>query len=143
MIPVSNAGTFAAVFCAMYAGRQVGDHIAQTDAVADAKAQPGWKGWRAIGVHVLTYHLCVVAALGALLIIDVPLTWGGCAAGLGFSAVSHGFIDRRWPVKLLLEKTGSPRFAAMTTPICGSYQADRSLHVAALFVSALLVVGVG
>jgi hypothetical protein len=137
------SATFAAVFIALYVGHQLGDHIAQTDATADAKSQPGWAGWRAIGVHVFTYHLCVVAALAALLLIHVPLTWPGCAAGVGFSAVTHGFIDRRWPVRVLLEKTGSARFAAMTTPICGSYVSDQALHVAALFVSALLVVSVG
>jgi hypothetical protein len=115
----------------------------QTDKIADDKAGPGWAGWWAILKHLAGYHAAIVAALAGLWLIDVPLTWSGVAAGLGFSAVTHGLLDRRWPVRWILEKTGSARFAAMTTPICGAYQADQSLHVACLFVSALLVVSIG
>lgn len=140
---MSNAAVLGAVFAALFAGHQIGDHICQTDKIADDKVKSGWFGWWAILKHLAGYHACIVAALFGLWLIEVPLTWAGVTAGLAFSAVTHGFLDRRWPVRLLLEKTGSARFASMTTPICGAYQADQSLHVAALFVSALLVVSIG
>jgi len=137
---VDSAGLVAAVFVALFAGHHVGDHVAQTDWQAKHKASPGWTGWRAMAGHLVGYHACMVAALGGLAAVGVPLTWVGCAAGLGFSVVSHGFLDRRWPVRWVLEHTGSRDFAASQTPLHGGYLADQSLHVGCLFVSSLLVV---
>jgi len=141
-----TAATFAAVFIAMFVGHHVGDHVAQTDWQAKTKAQPDWvsraTSWRAMAGHIIGYHLCVAAALFALLLVDVRLGWAGVAAGLGFSAATHAFLDRRWPVRWLLEHTGSKAFAESTTPLHGCYLADQSLHIACLFVSALLVVSI-
>jgi hypothetical protein len=144
---VDDPGTFAAVFAAMFAGHHIGDHVAQTDWQAKTKARPDRvsraTSWRAMAGHILTYHLCVGAALAALLLVDVRFTWPGVVAGLGFSAVTHAFLDRRWPVRWLLEHTGSKAFAESTTPLHGVYLSDQSLHLACLFVSALLVVSIG
>lgn len=138
-----NAAVFAAVFCAMFAAHHIGDHTSQTDADANRKANPGRHGWAAMARHLATYHAGMVLALWALLLIDVPLTTTGVLAGVGFSVVTHGFIDRRWPVRWLLHRTGSAAFADRQTPICGMYLADQSLHVGCLFVAALLVVMCG
>lgn len=133
------SASFAAVFVALFAAHHLGDHVLQTDQQAANKALPGRGGWKAMAGHLATYHLCAAAALGALALIDVPLTVAGCAAGLAFSAATHGLLDRRWPVQWILRATGSPRFAESTTPLHGGYLADQSLHVACLFVAALLV----
>lgn len=134
---------FAAVFCALFAAHHVGDHVAQTDWQAKHKVEPGWRGVRAMSGHLVSYHACMVAALAGLAAVGVPLTVAGCAAGLAFSAVTHGFLDRRWPVRWILERTGSAAFAASQTPLHGGYLADQSLHIGCLFISALLVVVVG
>jgi hypothetical protein len=137
------AATFAAVFVAMFAAHHLGDHVLQTDFQAANKALPGWRGWAAMAGHLLSYHAAMVAALLALHLVDAPLTVTGCTAGIAFSAITHGLLDRRWLVRWVLEHTGSRAFAASTTPLHGGYLADQSLHVAALFVAALLVVSVG
>jgi hypothetical protein len=130
---------FAAVFVALYVGHSVGDHIAQTDRQAAGKAAAGWLGVRAMAGHLSGYHLCIALCLAALLVIDVPLQPGGVLAGLSFSAASHGFIDRRWPVRALLRRV-SPASAAGPTAPQRLYQVDQSLHLGCLFVSALLIV---
>lgn len=143
-----TAATFAAVFIAMFAGHHIGDHVAQTDWQAKNKAQPdgvGWMtSWWAMVGHVLTYHAIVLFALGAVrLVLDLPISGVGTVTGIAFSMVTHAFLDRRWPVRWLLKHTASEAFAESTTPLHGCYLADQSLHVACLFVAALLVVSVG
>ncbi|MEU3452101.1 DUF3307 domain-containing protein [Micromonospora sp. NPDC006766] len=140
---MADASVIAAVFCALFAGHHLGDHIVQTDWQANHKALPGWLGVRAMAGHLVGYHACMVAALAGLAAVGVPLTVTGSAVGLGFSAVTHGFLDRRWPVRWILEHTGSRDFAASQTPLPGGYLADQSLHIACLFVAALLVVAGG
>lgn len=143
---MSNAATFAAVAITLYAAHQLGDHmLGQTDKQAANKVKPGWEGWRHDLGHVGLYHLVMwamlIVAVGAL---DLPVTWVGLLAGMAFSVVSHAFIDRRWPVRLLLDLTGSPSFARRTSDgMNGLYLADQALHWACLWISALLVVSVG
>jgi hypothetical protein len=134
-----TAATLSAVFVALFAAHHLGDHVIQTDHQAATKALPGRRGWAAMAGHLATYHAAAVVALILLALAGVPLTVAGCAAGLALSAVTHGFLDRRWPVQWILRATGSPRFAESTTPLHGGYLADQSLHIACLFVSALLV----
>jgi hypothetical protein len=137
---MTTAATFAAVAVTLYAAHQIGDHIVQTDANANAKATPGRHGWRHLTVHVGTYHVVVVAMLAAAtLLLHLPLTLTGVLTGLAFSATTHAFLDRRWPVRWLLNHTGSAAFADRQTPICGMYLADQSLHHACLWASALLI----
>lgn len=138
-----DSGVFSAVFVALFAAHHLADHVIQTDHQAKHKAEPGWVGDRAMAGHLLGYHACMIAALLGLVAAGVPLTLRGCAAGLVFSAVTHGFLDRRWPVRWILEHTGSRAFAASQTPLHGVYLADQSLHIACLFVAALLVVAGG
>lgn len=143
---MADPGTFAAVGVTLYAAHQVADHVfGQTDWQAAAKADRTFAGWRALAGHVLQYHVVMLAMLlAAVLVLDLRVTLPGVAAGLGFSALSHGFLDRRWPVRRLLDLTGSPIFARMTERgMNGAYLADQALHVACLWVSALMVVSIG
>jgi hypothetical protein len=137
---MSEAAVFAAVFAALFAGHHLGDHVFQTHRQATGKVGPGWPAWRAMAGHLAGYHACQAVALAGLWAVGVPLTGGGAAAALGFSAASHAFIDRRWPVRGLLRLLGSAPFAARAGGgINGMYLADQSLHVGCLYLSALLL----
>lgn len=128
--------TFAVLLPVLWAAHNVGDHIAQTDHAAVYKA----KDWEAMGEHVRSYQQTQAMFVGVVRkLTKIKINrWAGLV-GAVFSAGSHALIDRRWPVQLLLEKTGSPRFAKMQTPINGSYQADQALHHACLVVTALIM----
>jgi hypothetical protein len=136
----STAVTFAAVAVTLHAAHQLGDHIFQTDGNATRKANSGRTGWIHLGVHIATYHATALVMLAVTaLLLHLPVTALGVTAGIGLSAATHAFIDRRWPVRWLLEHTGSAAFADRQTPICGMYLADQSLHHACLWASALLI----
>jgi len=133
---------FAAVLACLYAGHDVGDHIVQTDHQAAAKAGPGVAGWRAMAGHLAGYH---AVQLGALLAADrvlgLGLRPGRVAAALAFSAGTHGLLDRRWPVRWVLRRTGAAGFADAQTPLNGLYLADQALHRGCLWAAALLAAG--
>lgn len=132
---------FAALFVALYAAHQLGDHVfGQADWMADRKADPGWDGWKALGAHLACYHLVQVIAVGAAVgVLGLPLSPAGAGAGLAVSVASHGLWDRRTPVRWLLVRTRSPRLAALASGgMNGLYLADQSLHIGCLFVAALL-----
>lgn len=111
------------IFPALFAGHMLGDWIVQTDWQAANKAT----SWRANQMHVATYHLTLLAAVA----------WYAnrreLVPALTFSWAAHSFIDRRWPVKRLLQVTRSPAFAE--TPL-GILAADQTLHVTTLAVMA-------
>ena len=131
---------FLVALAALVIGHQLGDHVVQTDHQAGGKTAPGAAGLRAMAGHLLGYHVTLgVALVGTTTLLGLPLSLPGVAAGLTFSAITHGMLDRRWPVRAILRAVGSERFAEATTPICGMYLADQALHYGALLVSALLV----
>jgi hypothetical protein len=131
---------FAVALAALLVGHALGDHIAQTDRQAEGKAGPGRAGLTAMAGHLLGYHLTAGTVLVAtMLVLGLPLSPAGVGAGLAFSALTHGVLDRRWPVRAILRATRSPRFAETSSPVCGMYAADQALHHGALLVSALLV----
>lgn len=136
-----SATTFAAVAVTVYAAHQVADHVfGQTDKQAACKAGSGWAGWRALAGHVVAYHVVLVVMLAAAVAaLRLDVTTAGLVAGVVFSAVTHAVLDRRWPVRWILQVTRSPEFAERMSPICGMYLADQSLHVFCLWISALLI----
>ena len=137
---MSAAITFAAAAATLHAAHQLGDHIFQTDGNDNHKAGPGRDAWRHLLAHVGTYHLTALAMLLiATTALDLPISVTGMTAGLGFSALTHALLDRRWPVRWVLEHTGAAELAARQTPICGMYLADQALHHGCLWVSALLI----
>lgn len=136
-----DAMIFAAGLATAFAAHQVADHgLGQSDKQAANKGKPGKEGWKAVLGHVFDYHLVMLfMLLTAILVLNLPVTGTGFILFMTFSAVTHAFLDRRWPVKWFLEHTGSPEFAKMTTPLCGMYLADQGLHYFCLWVSALLL----
>ncbi|GAA2336524.1 DUF3307 domain-containing protein [Dactylosporangium salmoneum] len=131
---------FAVALAALFVGHSLGDHIAQTDHQASLKASSGAAAWRALGGHLLTYHLTLTAVLLlTAAALRLPLSPVGVVAGLAFSALTHGLLDRRWPVRAVLRLTRSPEFAETTSPVNGMYVADQALHHLALLGTALLI----
>lgn len=145
-----TAGTFAAVFCALFVAHQVADHWIQTQHQADTKGCPGRAGRTACLGHVASYTATAFGFLGALaLSTGIDLRPGPVAAGLAVSAVTHYIADRRTPLKRLAELTGSAKFYALGAPRpgrddnpslgTGSYALDQSLHYLFLFIAALII----
>ena len=125
---VTRSVIFAVSLIALLVAHQFGDHVIQTDRQAAGKANGhGW--WWPMAGHLAGYHAVAAAVVvGTGAVLGLPLTVPGVAAGLAFSALTHGLLDRRWPVRAILRVMGSPRFAEATAPICGIYAADQALH---------------
>jgi len=133
---------FAAIAATCYASHQIADHVfGQTDNQAAHKADPGWTGWRHNLAHITAYHAVLAAMLTATIItLHLPVTATGITAGLLASATTHAILDRRWPVRWLLEHTGSTPFSRLNTGgLNGMYLADQALHYACLWITALLI----
>jgi len=137
---LTSAILFAVFIGVAICAHQVADHVfAQTDKVAINKTKAGWLGWSHILKHVVVYHLILLAMLLiTVFILSIPATVVGVVLAIGFSAISHAILDRRWPVKWILDRIGSGEFAKMQTPLFGMYLADQGLHYFCLWVSALL-----
>ncbi|MEE4544180.1 transcriptional regulator [Streptomyces sp. V4-01] len=151
------AGTFAAVFAALYVAHSVGDHWVQTHAQALAKGRPGWPGRLADARHVATLtatKLIVLLPVAALLGLRLSLL--GLLAGMGVDALSHWWADRRSTLAALARVTGKAEFYDLGTPAhpahpvtgdgstaahlgTGAYALDRSFHHLWLLVAALLI----
>lgn len=138
---LETAIVFSAVGITLNAAHEVADHVfGQTDYMADTKAENGSVGWSANLLHVFDYHLVMISmVLVMAACLNIPLSTLGLIAGFALSIISHAFLDRRWPVRWILEHTGSPKFAEMVAPICGMYLADQSLHKWILWIAALLI----
>jgi len=113
------------IFPLLFAAHMLGDWVIQTDAQALAKMN----SWKAMAKHVLTYHLVM-----AVFVLPFWHDWW-TLLGFALSASSHGFIDRRWPVRWLLRNTGSKNFAEMQL---GVLSADQALHAFFLALMAVM-----
>src|ERR1017187_6289491 len=99
-VPASSAAVFAAVAIALLAGHQIGDYWVQTNGQAMGKPLPGWPGRRACAAHVATYTLTLLVTISlAWSCLALPLSAAWVAGGLGVSAVTHYFADRRKPLE--------------------------------------------
>lgn len=140
------AARFAAVYAALHAAHQAGDFLAQTDVQAQRKACRADRptdcteaeSWGALLGHITTYHLTQAAAL---LLADRALGLGlaprRAVAGIAISALTHAMIDRRWPVRLWMDNTGSAAFRARG----GAPQVDQAMHYLALAMAAGVIAG--
>lgn len=113
------------IFPVLFVAHMLGDWIFQTDKQAMTKA----RSWRAMAAHVSSYHLCMV-------VLVLPFWHDQWAAlGLLFSGCTHAFIDRRWPVRWLQQKTGSTKFSETQL---GILSADQALHAFVLGLMAVM-----
>jgi hypothetical protein len=133
-------GTFAAIFAALYAGHVVGDLVVQTHWQSQHKAERSWRGVVAMAGHLAGYATTQIVALIAVTTVGARFGLAASIAGLAFSVSSHGFIDRRWPVVWILDRTGSAQFARLASGgVNGAFQADQALHVGCCFIAALIM----
>jgi hypothetical protein len=150
MLTPEPVAVFAAVFAALYAGHQIGDHWIQTDHQAGHKGRPGWIGRLACARHVTTYGLTRVVALAALIwTLDLDVSPLGLAVGMAVNLASHYVADRRTPLRWIASRFGLTSFLQLGVPRpgrddlpslgTGAYALDQSWHVGFLFVSALLI----
>lgn len=144
--------TFGASWAVLAVGHNLADHIGgQTHHQSQAKAAPTRaevatgvsprRGWGANLAHVAQYHLLLGAlALSAWSVL--PLHWSplGVGLALAWSAGTHAFLDRRWPVRWLLDHTRQRGVADLNTGgVNGMYLADQALHGLALGVAAAIL----
>jgi hypothetical protein len=103
--------TFAAAFVALYVAHVVADHWVQTEAQARDKGAAGWTGRLAAGRHVASYTLVALLALVLMAWrLGLGLDPGRVALGLGVSAVTHWWADRRWTLQRVAELVGHGGF---------------------------------
>jgi hypothetical protein len=75
-------GVFAAVFVALYAAHQIGDHWVQTNGEAAAKGALGWRGRLTCARHVATLTATKALVL-AVVVLACGLELSPWAAGRG------------------------------------------------------------
>jgi hypothetical protein len=153
-----TAALFAAVFAALYAGHQVGDHWVQTPGQAAGTGLTGWPGRLACARHVATLTATAAAALAAVaLVTGAPVRLLPAVTGLAVNAASHYAADRRRPLLSLAEwlaaavipgkdefwHLGAPRPGRDDNPCMGTgaYALDQSWHIGWLFIAALIIAG--
>ncbi|MBA9003463.1 DUF3307 domain-containing protein [Thermomonospora cellulosilytica] len=146
----ADASVFAAVFVALYAAHEVGDHWAQRSAEALGKGGPGWRGRWLCARHVMTLAAGKAAALGlAAVVLGLPLNVWAVLAALTVDGISHYWADRRTTLMRLARWVGKGEFAALGDGAAapagtGAYALDQSWHIGWLFVAALIAcLGVG
>lgn len=128
----------ATVFVALVAGHYAGDFLVQTDHQSAHKAERSWRGVRAMYGHLIGYLACQSAALVLLQLSGIKMPAPAAYAALAFSVITHGFIDRRWPVVWWGEHTGSAAFVAADNPVHGRMHVDQAMHFVCMFLAAVV-----
>jgi hypothetical protein len=152
---MNGASALAAVFVALYAAHQVGDHWVQTGRQAACKGDRGWAGRVACAGHVLTLTATKAAFLAAMMAATgLHLSPAWTVLGLAVDAASHYWADRRFTLAWLARaaervgvngksgfyRLGAPRPGRDDNPSLGTgaYALDQSWHIGWLFVAALI-----
>ena len=129
---------FAAVFVLLYAAHLIADYPLQTDYQAAHKADRSRIGWRVLLNHATTHVMMSALALaaGRELLDDVadfsPLR---AVVALVWIGVTHGLIDRRWPITWWMQHTGQVESAKHG----GAAHIDQTAHATALVIAALII----
>lgn len=128
---------FPTVFILLYVAHLVADYALQADRQATLKAERSAAGWWANLSHAGTHvAVCAVAlGAGAALLPGAYLPVARTVLAVAWVGVSHGFVDRRWPVAWWMDHTGSAAFRTRG----GAQHVDQTAHVLALAVAALII----
>lgn len=135
---------FAAVFVALYAAHEVGDHWVQSDRQACGKGAADRRGRLLCAQHVASLMATKAIALEAVVLVTgLSLSPWAMAAGLAVDAVSHYWADRRRTLLALATRLGKGNLArlgdgAVAPTGTGAYSLDQSWHIGWLLVAALL-----
>ena len=132
----------AALFIAFYVGHLLGDYVVQTDRMAKLKVAgasvSAWRSWLANQCHVATYSLAIAATVLLTLAVGGSLNelgavpWWRWLVAATANWAAHFVIDRRWPVRRLMEATGSGPFFRNG----GALHIDQILHLLTLLILA-------
>jgi hypothetical protein len=110
------------------AGHFIGDWVLATDFQATNKMKPGLLGTKAMFGHVFSYSV----ALGVCTIWAFSSSSMWKFAILIFvSAITHAFIDRRWPVRWLMRHTRRGSFSEVEWGVIAT---DQALHLSILCI---------
>ncbi|WP_308250879.1 DUF3307 domain-containing protein [Nonomuraea rhizosphaerae] len=134
--------TFSAVFCALLAAHQVGDHWVQTHNQACMKGDRTKAGQVACFTHVVWLIATKAVALRLLMTVTgLTLDPWWLAAGLTVDAFSHYWADRRYTLARFAELIGKGDFYRLGAGHLGSgaYALDQSWHVGWLFITSLII----
>lgn len=142
---LADPTVFAAVFVALYAAHEVGDHWVQTHRQACGKGAPTWRGrWLCAG-HVASLTATKAAAVAVVAVATgLSLSLWAVAAGLLLDAVTHYWADRRTTLAALAERVKKGEFARLgdgaAAPVgTGAYALDQSWHIGWLLIAALVM----
>ncbi|MGO4459896.1 DUF3307 domain-containing protein [Streptomyces sp. M-16] len=150
---ITTSVLFATAFIVMYAAHLLADSPFQTDTQSARKA--GWTeldsreravrhhhGWGANQAHAGTHTLITLVLLLVVpgWALGLPLSVAGLVAALGWIHLSHGLIDRRWPIAWWMEHANQSSFRARG----GAAHVDQAAHIAlGLLPAALLLAKLG
>ncbi|MDA8368600.1 MAG: DUF3307 domain-containing protein [Nocardiopsaceae bacterium] len=139
---------FPAVFAALFAAHQVGDHWVQSSCQAAAKGGTGWAARRACAAHVASLTVTKLVFLVPLALLGISLHPAALLVALAVDAATHYWADRRTTLAALAARVGKGGFYRLGAPRegrddnpslgTGAYALDQSFHIAWLFVAALI-----
>jgi len=128
-VMTSPAARTAVAYAALRSAAAVGDFWLQTGHQALHKADKGLAGHRAMAGHIASYAGAQAAALlTADRLLGLGLKPSRIASAVAFSAATHWFIDRRWPVRRLCDVAGKQSFYELGGPLGGALHLDQSAH---------------
>ncbi|GAA1590832.1 hypothetical protein GCM10009678_86360 [Actinomadura kijaniata] len=139
----TTPGALGAVFAALYAAHQFGDHWVQTHRQAVLKGMRGRGPQVRRARRLCVGHVLSLAAtkLVALLVVAVAtgleLSPVAVAMGLVVDGISHYWADRREPLIALAERIGKGGWIQADPQ--AAYLLDQSFHVVFLLVAALII----
>jgi len=142
----ADPAAFAAIFAALYAAHELGDHWVQTHHQALTKGRPDTIGRLACLRHVASLTAVKAAAIVLVVLvcgIAFPFSGALVVLALGFDAASHYWADRRTTLAALADRLGKGDFVRLGDGFAaptgtGAYALDQSWHITWLLVTSLL-----
>lgn len=149
-----DAALLGALALPLFAAHNLADHPLQSSAWAAAKGGCDHEGRLACAKHVLVVVvLQAVAVFGVVVLTDTAVSPAAVVLGLGFTAWSHYWFDRRFTAAGLYEAINKTGFARLGTPRpdrddaphlgTGAYRMDQDWHILWLALSGLIIASSG
>lgn len=139
------------IFVSLWAAHKLADYWLQDGLTAHRKGEPGRAGASFCVYHVLvlTATQAVFLAAPALLgLVTIETRWQ-LLGGLAVNAVSHYVLDRREPLRRLMDAVGKGEFYRLGMPregrddnVClgtGQHALDQSGHFVFAWIAALIM----
>lgn len=138
----------------MFAAHNLADHPFQPSQWAAAKGACNHSGATACAKHILVVVLLqALAVLAVVGLTETVVSPVAVVTGIGFTAWSHYWFDRRFTAAGLYEAIKKTSFARLGTPRpdhddaphlgTGAYRMDQDWHILWLAISALIIASTG